>query len=256
MINLDTALQSLSRERPIFHSEADFQHALAWHIHQQHPDARVRLEYRPFPHEPLYLDLWIRNNDGALAIELKYPTHELSVECAGERFSLSNHAAQPERRHDFVADIERLERVAGAVPHVVGYAILLTNVSAYWAPGNLPDAVDAAFRIHEGVELSGSREWSKHAGAGTTKGREKALDLTGSYTMAWHDYSTIGNDQRAGRFRYVLVRVNRYERHAHTSTQHSTWDALHGVAANSPEPPSDERVEQWLDERRMKEHDS
>lgn len=256
MINLDNVLQSLSCERPIFHSEADFQHALAWHIHQQYPDARVRLEYRPFPHEPLYLDLWVQDNDGALAIELKYPTRGLSVQYAGERFSLNNHAAQPERRHDFVADIARLERVVLAGRVDVGCAILLTNVSAYWTPGNLTDAVDTAFRIHEGVEISGSRKWSEHAGAGTTKGREKALDLTGSYTMSWHDYSTLGNDQGAGHFRYTLVRINRYEPHVHTSTQSSTWDALHGVAANSPEPPSDEQVGQWLDERRTKEHDS
>jgi hypothetical protein len=44
MITLENTLPSLSRERPIFHSEADFQHALAWHIHPRHPDTRVRLE--------------------------------------------------------------------------------------------------------------------------------------------------------------------------------------------------------------------
>jgi hypothetical protein len=33
MIDLDDRLLSLSRQRSIFHSEADFQHALAWYIH-------------------------------------------------------------------------------------------------------------------------------------------------------------------------------------------------------------------------------
>ena len=52
MIHLYDVLRSLSCQRPIFHSEADFQHALAWLIHLQHPDAIVRLEYRPLPQKP------------------------------------------------------------------------------------------------------------------------------------------------------------------------------------------------------------
>ena len=50
-------MAALARVRPLFHSEADFQHALAWLIHQRHSDARIRLEYRVFGLEPVYLDL-------------------------------------------------------------------------------------------------------------------------------------------------------------------------------------------------------
>ncbi|HEU4783433.1 MAG TPA: hypothetical protein VFS83_08855, partial [Ktedonobacterales bacterium] len=28
----------------------------------------------------------------------------------------------------------------------------------------------------------------------------------------------------------------------------STWEALHGIASNGQEPPTDEQVAQWLDE--------
>lgn len=39
------------------------------------------------------------------------------------------------------------------------------------------------------------------------------------------------------------------------AAQRSTWEALYGIAANGQEPPSDQQVEQWLDERRTKEYD-
>lgn len=41
--SLKATLQSLSTDRPIFHSEHDFQHALAWAIHERVPNAHIRL---------------------------------------------------------------------------------------------------------------------------------------------------------------------------------------------------------------------
>ena len=32
----------------------------------------------------------------------------------------------------------------------------------------------------------------------------------------------------------------------------STWDALYGIASNGQEPPSDEQVAQWLEERQCR----
>jgi hypothetical protein len=78
MINLGDTLTLLSERRPIFHSEADFQHALALRIHQSNEAARIRLEYRLSQRE--YLDLWVQDDACALAIELKYTTRNLSVE--------------------------------------------------------------------------------------------------------------------------------------------------------------------------------
>lgn len=51
----------LLKERPVFHSEADFQHALAWSIHRVYPDAKIRLEYRPPSFGRHYVDLWVVN---------------------------------------------------------------------------------------------------------------------------------------------------------------------------------------------------
>ncbi|MEX2203180.1 MAG: hypothetical protein WD965_03735 [Actinomycetota bacterium] len=74
MFDLGTTMKALAEERPVFHSEADFQHALAWALQRQYQAGSVRLDYKPFPEERFYLDMWIRVGDEACAFELKYPT--------------------------------------------------------------------------------------------------------------------------------------------------------------------------------------
>lgn len=71
----------LARKRPLFHSEADFQHALAWLLHEQWPQARIRLEY-PFTlnEKRCYLDVFVQQGEQQLAIELKYKTRETAVD--------------------------------------------------------------------------------------------------------------------------------------------------------------------------------
>jgi hypothetical protein len=46
-LDIPGLMSRLSQTRPIFHSDADFQHALAWQIHVENPNAAVRLETRP-----------------------------------------------------------------------------------------------------------------------------------------------------------------------------------------------------------------
>lgn len=53
-----------------FHSEADFQHSLAWHIQREHPDAAIRLETRP--ERGIRLDVLVDHAGERTAVELKY----------------------------------------------------------------------------------------------------------------------------------------------------------------------------------------
>lgn len=48
MINMNKVLSTLSVKRPIFHSEADFQHSLAWEIREHYPESEIRLETKIF----------------------------------------------------------------------------------------------------------------------------------------------------------------------------------------------------------------
>lgn len=213
MFDLAATLAALSRERPVFHSEADFQHAFAWHVHTEHPDARVRLEYRPLLHEPLNLDLWIGLPDGPIAVELKYLKRRLEIDVDGEHYSLANQAAQNYRRYAFAADIVRLERITTQRPGVTGYAVLLTNDSTHWTAPRRGDTADAAFRIYEGATLTGTLQWASGTATSTKAALAEVLTLRGSHSITWHEYSSLPGGDGFTRFRYTSVGI-RDDRHA------------------------------------------
>ena len=206
-LNIHGLMQELSKSRPIFHSEADFQHALAWLIHEAMPASQIRLEY-PFRRDgnTMYLDIWLPTE--RIAIELKYLARRLELDFDGEHFARRNQSAQDTRRYDFLADMQRLEDLADVKeePTRAGLAVLLTNDPAYWrSPVSGWELTnDAAFRLHEDRELTGELAWADHAGAGTTRSREAPIRLMGTYMMRWQDYSTFAGE-KYGKFRYLAV---------------------------------------------------
>lgn len=195
----------LATDRPVFHSEADFQHALAWRIHVEHPTARIRLETRP--ERRIRLDLLVALAEERVAIELKYLVRRTTVQLDGELFDLPNQAAQDISRHDFIKDIGRVERFVSDGIANSGWAIALSNDPSYWNASTKLDPVDALFRIHEGRELAGSLSWSALAGRGTTKNRDVPLDLSANYVCRWRDYSKISGPRKTMDFRYLAVEV-------------------------------------------------
>ena len=151
MLDIPRVLADLATRRPIFHSEADFQHALAWEIHQHIPEASIRLELplpsgqsadSAFPDDSRpRLDICAVWEDTILAIELKYKTRNFSVQSGHEQFTLANHPGESKSKYLFVEDIRRLEqaisdrRLEYIFPNrkvIIGFAILLTNRHGYW----------------------------------------------------------------------------------------------------------------------------
>lgn len=168
---VDEALVELARTRPLFHSEADFQHALAWMIRERLADWSVRLEYPiPWDGPRAYADIWLRGPSGSVAIELKYWKRSLIAQIGDEPYALRNQAAQDISRYDFARDLQRLERIVASGLTHEGHIIALTNDQGYWRVGR-QGTVDAAFRLHEGRELRGVLSWAPNTGAGTMKGR-------------------------------------------------------------------------------------
>jgi hypothetical protein len=204
--DLIEVLAALSSERPLFHSEADFQHAFAWQVHARWPDAHVRLETRPLRGEPIHLDVLVVIGAIRVAFELKYLVRALDVTVAGERFELRNHGAHDVRRYDVVKDIARVERLVSQQVADVGYVVVLANDAGYWNVATKPASVDAAFRLHEGARLVGARAWSREAGAGTTRGRVEPIELVHEHVVGWHNYSRVDSGP-AGQFRYLAFEV-------------------------------------------------
>lgn len=196
---------ALAARRPLFHSEADFQLALAWEIQTGQPDAQLRLEQRVALQPTVKLDLLIALDGRRYAVELKYPKSQLAAVVDGEPYQLSAGAPDAER-YDVVKDITRVERLVDARVVDAGAVVVLTNSPGFWRtqqPGRISG--DAQFRLDDGRVLTGTLEWGPTAGAGTRASREAPLELRGTYPLHWQPYSTV-----AGReLRYLLLAVER-----------------------------------------------
>lgn len=207
-LDLAAILRALSAERPVFHSEADFQHHLAWQLHLAEPRLRMRLEVRPDPALREQLDLLVREPEtgAGTAIELKYLKARWDGVVDGEAFTLLNQGAHDISRYDVVKDIARVERFVAANCDWNGYSVTITNDSSYWRePARAVTTIDAAFRVHHGAVLAGERAWGAAAGEGTMRGRKAPLSLAGSHSLAWRDYSDVGGTR--GAFRVLVVQV-------------------------------------------------
>jgi hypothetical protein len=79
--DVERILAELSRERPLFHSEADFQLALAFKVQQLYPQLAVRMEKTEIVNnERLRVDVLAYNNGQVALMELKYPTRGLRIQ--------------------------------------------------------------------------------------------------------------------------------------------------------------------------------
>jgi len=198
----------LAKARPLYHSEADFQHALAWHLHSSGLASDVRLEV-PFRREDArsqYLDLLVAVGSDRVAIELKYKTRKLSHTYADEAFEIQNHGAQDLGRYDFLLDVQRIERFVKEGRAKAGLAVLLTNDPSYWSTTSRSGSVDQMFRLDEGRVVSGTLSWLSHASTGTTKGRTASITLRGTYCAQWLPYSTVTNGV-GGQFRVLVWHI-------------------------------------------------
>ena len=205
-VDLPAALSALAEQRPVFHSEAYFQHAFAWIIREHHPGVEVRLEYPvTLDGKRGHVDIRVRDADGPKVVELKYWTRKADLVACGERYQLREQGAQPLFRYDLWKDVERVERLINQ-EWVGGYAVALTNEHTYWNEGQA-DSIDATFRTHEGHDVRGKLVWGPNAGAGTTRGRKKPIELAGSYVTRWREYSTREPGLPGGEFRYLLLDV-------------------------------------------------
>jgi len=207
MIEITDVLNELSKKRPVFHSEADFQHALAWRIHEEYPDLNIRLEKRVILNEEeVYFDIFAFKDNKILVIEVKYKTKHLNTIVNVEEFSLKNQGAQDQGRYDFIKDISRLEKAMETHCNSTGFAVFLTNDESYWKmPIDNVNTADKDFRIHQGKTIEGKLSWKEGTSKGTMSGREDPIRLKGEHILNWKDYSNL--QKQNGKFKYLLIDV-------------------------------------------------
>lgn len=205
-LEIHYAFESLREKRPIFHSEADFQFALAWEIQRLYPHADIRLEY-PATGEPnKHIDIIVRSEGVVYPIELKYKTKQLSVMIGDEYYKLKEHGAQDVGAYDCIKDICRVESFVDNITGFRnGYVIWLTNDYYYWRNPSSPSVGYAEFSIHNGAIKKGVMQWGNTYNAGSIKGRESKLSLRSDYEIVWNEYSTLNTNN--GIFKYALITV-------------------------------------------------
>ncbi|HPM48103.1 MAG TPA: hypothetical protein PLW78_10240 [bacterium] len=200
--DLKKVLKSLSKKRPVFHSEADFQFALAWEIKEEYKSAEIRLEKRfETGKKNNYFDIFFELDGKKYAIELKYKTAKLEDKLYDEEYNLKGQSAQDCGRYDFLKDVQRLEKLKESKKINQGFAIFLTNDHYYWSAGRKENSVDAKFRINEDrkIEKDSTLEWTSDAADGTKKGRTDPIKLKKDYTCKWFKYSAL--------FQYLLFEI-------------------------------------------------
>ena len=209
-LDMNQIMNKLKFKRPIFHSEADFQFALAWEIQREFPEVEVRLEYAYKIEDKIYhIDILVINENEYIPIELKYKTLKKSVIFEAEEFHLKNHGAQDLGKYDLLKDVIRVENVLQDHEKFVnGHVIMLTNDPSYWKKDSKENICCTEFSIADGRVVIGSMAWAEHTGAGTMKNREEPIVLEGSYNLNWNDFSKF-DDKRNGQFRYLLLDVER-----------------------------------------------
>ena len=207
MIEITDVLNELSKKRPVFHSEADFQHALAWGIREKYPDLSIRLEKRVvLNEEEKFWDIFVFKESKIVAVEAKYKTKNLDTIIMNEKFTLKNHGAQDQGRYDFIKDVSRLEKALETYRDSTGFAIFLTNDESYWkTPSRDVNTADKDFRIHGEMTIRGTLSWKEGTSEGTMSGRSESIILKGRYMLNWNDYSDV--KKQNGKFRYLLVKI-------------------------------------------------
>ena len=167
LADVEATLKRLAGDRPIFHSEDDFQHALDRAIRGSFPRVRVQLE-QPLPLQDRrgYADLWLRTPAGDIVLELKYWTQALRTTVASEEFSLRAHSANDLGRYDLIKDLVRIEHLVDVGHAGTGAVIAITNDHLYWTKPNrqttrrrLPHPRRAAPLRDDGL---GGHGWRRH----------------------------------------------------------------------------------------------
>jgi len=193
---MEDILKALAKERPVFHSEADFQFALAEKIKEECKEAKVRLEYPVRDKENEHIDILVMFGKSGFPIELKYKTKKTSITIGSEKFHLAGHSAVNHNRYRFLKDVQRIER--WNFPK--GFTILLTNDTNYWN-GNGQGCDDEDFRIYDGARKSGKLAWRNPTPK--DKSLQEEINLSGTYTVKWEPFG------ERGEFQYLLFEVKK-----------------------------------------------
>lgn len=211
---LNETLKSLASRRPVFHSEADFQHELALELVSQRYQVRLEVPKDITVNKETVkaeIDLLISREGIWTAIELKYVKKPSTITHDGETFELKGTWGTNLSRFDCLADSRRVEAIINAGHASVGYSVFLTNVPDAWKidSGRLNNMAKT-FSIHEGrvIKASVPLDWHPNQPSiGSVSAKRLSphapIVLHKERTLQWEDFSFFASSNQV--FRYLLL---------------------------------------------------
>lgn len=198
-------MTALSRERPIFHSEADFQFALAWALKSVDPQAHLRLEY-PIGNVRGAVDIVAMSNGRpAYALELKYVKTRTKMQIGDETYDLPDSLS--DSYYYVCNDLARMERFVAENPGACAGVLVLSNRPLSWNEWTHQRGCHA-FRISEGRTLSGILDWPRERVRNRlSRDMRDRIELRGSYPLLWRSFGSSDREQTSRSFRYLLIDV-------------------------------------------------
>ena len=233
---IESAISELQTKRPIFHSEADFQLALACELKEVFKKANVNYEVRLEKPEKLVMEyhknavsqpkatkatnasfdiVIVDDKDNLYPIELKYKTKKLDVKYGGEIYNLSGQGDTNLGRYSFRKDICRLEKYLQKYKTddniVKGYFIAIVNDLDYVSKNvRITNKGDQKYSFHCGAKLENNAFWTSGKSWQKKSNLMYELNLEGDYTIEWQPYSKLecSKNLKDSQFCYTMVEVN------------------------------------------------
>lgn len=206
----------LASRRPIFHSEADFQHELAMDLDRAGYSVRLEVpsvvmlngEKGRMEIDICAIDPSTRDRT---AIEVKYVTMPMVINLGGEGYNLRNNWGTNLSRFDCLADYQRVGSLCAGQQARFGFTIFMTNAEDAWAVDAGETHIMAQqFSIHDGRVMAAGMalNWvpmNPAVGSVTRKRLPPYTPITipNAATCNWTDYSSLQHPN--GRFRFLML---------------------------------------------------
>lgn len=197
---LKKLMDELSKERKLFHSEADFQHALSYLIHKKYPNTQIRLEKKI---SEFYIDIIIHDKI-TIGIELKYKTKKFNYSELGEQFDLKSVNAHNFACLYFRKDISRLETLKNSKKINKGFVIFLTNDSNYFNKNSSSkQPIYENIKIYDNNKIKKKVDWLGSSESKNSISKQNIPDLKNEYICNWNQYSKCDDEE----FKYLLLEI-------------------------------------------------
>ena len=201
-MDMHQLIQNLSCKREIFHSEADFQHSLAWEMKLAVSHIDIRLEVPLI--DKKYTDIVVIDSvtEEKFAIELKYPHTRSQFEVSGEKYSLGATSETQQVSYNTIKDISRIEELRQQKLVTRGFVIMISNTPDMWNAHTKKNQA-AEFFLSDGIVLEGLRSVPTDRSGRFSK--NSSIELSGKYPVNWLDYSKLKGT--FGHFKYLIIEI-------------------------------------------------